>query len=126
MTGAELILGLHLATAHFGGASAARMNDANPGLYVRLGDGPTVGLYLNSERRRSAYVGWTWQTDNRRWAITGGAVTGYAGATLSPLLVPSMRIRLGETGWAARLAYLHKPHAHGASGLHLSIERSWQ
>lgn len=125
MSTGAIILGLHLATAHFGGTAASQMHDANPGLYVRLGNGATAGAYRNSEGRPSVYAGWTWSTADGRWAITAGGVTGYARAAVSPLVVPSLRVGLGDTGWATRLAYLHKPHSHGASGVHMSIERGW-
>jgi len=127
MSGAALILGLHLATAHFGApAGGPDLTDRNPGAYVRLGNGATAGAFRNSHRRSSVYAGWTWQTRDGRWALTVGAVTGYPRAAVAPLLVPSVRLPLAAgSPWAARLSYLHKPHSDGASGVHLSIERSW-
>lgn len=79
-----LVLGVHLLSAH----SAPGMNDSNPGLYVRTASGFTAGFYENSlsgtdlngnagHRRTSRYVGWTWETAGRGFAITLGAVDGY-------------------------------------------------
>lgn len=116
--------GLHLATAHFGNASA-QLNSSTPGIYFRADNGLTVGTYRNSDDRRSVYAAWTWETDDKRFALTAGGVTGYSPAPIVPLLVPSMRIRVGDT-YAARLAFLPKPIKHGrAAGLHLSVERSF-
>ena len=125
MIAAPLIVGLHLATAHFGGPAADQMHNANPGAYLQMANGATAGAYLNSYGRPSVYAGWTWTTANGRWSLTAGGVTGYPATTVAPMLVPSMRIGLGSSGWAARLAYLHKPHSDGANGAHLSLERGW-
>lgn len=124
---AALILGLHLATAHFGSATAAQLQGSNPGIYLRTDAGLTLGAYRNSHGLRSSYAGWTWTTDDGRWSLTAGGVTGYPRARVSPLLVPSLRVPLvgdGATGWAARISYLPKPHSDGAQGLHLSLERA--
>lgn len=116
---ASLVLGMHLATAHSGGG----YQGFNPGVYVRAPSGLTAGLYRNSYSAPSAYLGWTWQTADQRWALTAGAVTGYPAARLLPVLVPSMRVGLPAPGWAARLTLIPKPPRHGvATGLHLSLE----
>lgn len=122
-----LIVGLHIATAHFASPVASDMQAFNPGIYLRTPAGLTGGLYRNSEARMSLYGGWTWTTADRRWALTAGAVTGYAHARLSLLVVPSVRFDLGRAsdGWSGRLAGLPKPHSDGAAGIHFSIERSW-
>lgn len=121
-----LILGLHLATAHFGAPAGAELTGANPGIYLRTGAGLTAGHYRNSHGRPSTYAGWTWATADGRWSLTAGAVTGYPRARVSPLLAPSLRLPLpGDSGLAARITYLPKPHSHGAHGLHLSMEQAW-
>jgi hypothetical protein len=48
-----------------------------PGAYVRMANGATAGAYRNSLGKASVYVGWTWQTDDERFALTVGAVSGY-------------------------------------------------
>lgn len=120
------IIGLHLATAHFGAPAGANLNSATPGVYLRTTAGLTLGAYRNSHDRGSSYAGWTWSTTDGRWSITAGAVTGYPRAKVSPLLAPSGRFPLGAVApdWAARLAYLPKPHSDGAHALHLSVERA--
>jgi hypothetical protein len=114
-------LGVHLLTAHAQHGYEA----VTAGLYVEASNGFTAGVLRNSESRVSFYGGRTWQTDSGRWAITAGGITGYRGAALSPLLVPSVRLHLGP-GAAARLSLIPKPPRHGgSSALHLSIERNF-
>jgi hypothetical protein len=107
--------GLHLATAHARGG----YNDVNPGFYLRWNSGLTLGAYRNSERRNSAYVGWTFSDDQDRIALTVGAVTGYRGGTI-PLVVPSVRIPIAHQV-SARLSLLAPPEK-GTTAVHLSIE----
>ena len=114
-------VGIHLGTAHFGQYGKS-MNGENPGLYIDI-DGYTAGLYRNSYSKPSAYAGYTVRWANGMLSLTAGAVTGYPRAAISPLLVPSVRV--GFSGVFARLSYLPKPHSHGASGMHLSIERDF-
>lgn len=124
MTTAGLVLGIHLATAH----SSGGMQGFNPGLYLRQDSGLTVGAYRNSYGRASAYAGWTFETADKRFALTVGAVSGYPAAPLMPVVVPSVRFALGqasgEGAWAVRVSLLPKPPKEGsAAGVHLSIER---
>ncbi len=123
MSADAIIIGLHLATAHFG-AAAAGLESVTPGIYLRTPGGITAGAYRNSHGLASVYAGMTWTTADGRWSITAGGVTGYPRAKVSPLLVPSMRLPIGGTQWATRLAYLPKPHSDGAQGLHISLERA--
>lgn len=113
------ILGLHLLTAHV----SPGYETFTPGAYVRHESGFTAGAYRNSIGRNSAYAGWTLETDDKRFAITAGAVTGYdrkceAGmctghaGKIAPLLIPSMK--LGP----ARLAVV--PYKRPA--VHLAVE----
>jgi len=116
-----VVLGLHLATAHFGGHD---LNAVNPGVYVRHESGATAGTFRNSYRRQSAYAGWTFETPGRGLALTVGAITGYPAAKVMPMVAPSARLPLSSSG-ALRLAYIPKPLKSGtASGLHLSVEWS--
>jgi hypothetical protein len=117
-------VGLHLATAHFGG-DGTPLKSATPGAYLVTDLGLSVGTYRNSYGRSSTYAGWTLQTDDQRFAITVGAVTGYSAARVMPLLVPSARIPI-TSGVSARLSFIPKPVKSGhAAGLHLSIERGF-
>lgn len=117
MSTAYIIIGLHLTTAHFGAAPGLDLQDRNPGIYARTAAGLTIGAYRNSVGRNSVHAGWTWETADRRWALTAGVVSGYSRGRVGPLLIPS--VRLG----AARLSYLPKARRDGSHGVHLSVER---
>lgn len=111
-------LGLHVASAHERGG----YESSTPGLYLRAPSGATLGLLRNSQGRSSAYAAHTWQSVDRRWALTAGLVSGYDSAPVSPLLCASLRQPLGA-GRALRLAYIPRPPGKGGSAaLHLSLE----
>ena len=123
-----IIIGLHLATAHFDAAPRSDLRGFNLGIYARAPGGFTVGAYSNSHARLSVYGGWTFETADRRFAITAGAVSGYRlGAPprprILPLVVPS--VRLGDDDASLRLSLLPKASKHSAAGLHFSIERKF-
>jgi hypothetical protein len=120
-------VGLHIATAHFGGDG---LQPHTPGLYARADSGPfeglTLGGYRNSYGLQSRYLAYTLQTASRVFALTVGAVTGYPARPVLPMLVPSARVPLGDTGAALRLAFIPKPPRVGtAAGLHVAIERGF-
>ena len=73
------------------------------------------GGYHNSYRRASIYAGYTFETYDRRWALTSAYVTGYNHTKV--LLVPS--VRLGEH---LRLAGFPPVGKH-AGLIHLSLEK---
>jgi len=79
-------LGFHLFSRHF---PSNDYNNVNPGIYYRLAEGPTAGIYRNSLRRTSVYAGYTLEWG--RFGLTAGAVTGYTDG-VQPLLVPSMAL----------------------------------
>lgn len=122
---AETRIGVHVGSQHFG-KNADAFNNFNPGVYV-YHNGWTVGTYHNSERRQSAYAGYTWEYDiTSRLAVgaTLGVITGYSTARVLPMLVPSVGYRIaGNT--SARLSFVPAVSKHGASALHLSIERKF-
>jgi hypothetical protein len=109
-------IGLHLGTVHQGDG----FNNVNPGVYAVWSNGATVGTYFNSERRQTAYVGWTW--DRGPFALTAAALTGYQRAPVVPGLIPSVRIPLGERS-AARVSFILAPEKQGRA-VHLSWEWS--
>jgi hypothetical protein len=126
LTLSELVIGLHLATAHFGPNT---LESNTPGIYARVNSGPaaglTVGTFRNSYSRQSSYIAWSFQTSDERFALTVGAVTGYSAARVMPLVVPSVRVPLGGD-FAARFSYIPKPVKQGHNaGLHLSVERQF-
>jgi hypothetical protein len=113
-------IGLHLISLH----ARHGYETATPGVYVRMSTGMTAGLLRNSEGRASTYLGYTWETADRRWALTVGGITGYRSAVVSPLLVPSWRYALSGNKLAWRVAYIPKPPeaGRGSSALHLALE----
>lgn len=116
------VIGLQLAAAHFGGG-ASSMEWATPGLYAMHASGATFGAYRNSQGRGSAFAAWTWQTESRRWAITVGAVTGYERARVLPLILPSVRVPIGDV--ALRLSLvppIAKQHVVGAVAVALEFD----
>lgn len=113
-----LILGLHLATAHT--LSSNKMNDYNPGIYVKHASGGTAGVYRSSINTTAAYLGYTVETADKRFALTVGAVTGYTGG-VKPIAVPSVAVAAAEDV-RLRASFLAKVKRDGAAGLHLSIE----
>jgi len=121
---AAITIGVHLATAH----TRSGFEPINPGVYV-VADGWTAGALRNSRGVASVYGGYTFETEDRRFALTVGAISGYGG--VRPLVVPSVQF----DGW--RLSLIAKPRGgkrvHDASrpgwdstkaaiGLHLSYE----
>lgn len=116
-------VGLHLVSAHQHGG----LNGINPGVYVRFGNGATVGTFRNSYKRQSAYAAWTFETGHAAGlsaAVTIGAITGYPAAKVMPMLAPSVAFNFGAS--AVRLALVPKPPRHGTSaGLHLMVEHGF-
>ena len=121
------VIGLHLLAAHDPGCYQQHgrcepYKAATPGLYARAPSGLTFGAYRNSYGRGSAYAGWTFETADRRFALTVGGATGYPRATVIPLAVPSVRFGVA-CGWALRIAGAPRFEKGGAAVLHLAVER---
>ena len=113
----ELILGLHLLTWH----SAPGFRSETFGMYVRSPDGWTAGGYNNSIGARSLYIGKTFETESRRFALTAGVVTGYG--RVMPMVVPSIRFDAGS--FAVRAALIPPvPGRIGAAAVHFAIEKA--
>ena len=112
--------GIHLASVH--DSYKQDWNDANPGLYLRLENGATIGTFKNSERSQSVYAGWSkdWSLTSRIDAgIMLGGITGYQRAKVLPMAVPSVRLAVTET-MGIRTSFIFNPR--GASAVHLSAE----
>jgi hypothetical protein len=109
------VVGLHVASAH----TQSGYNGINPGVYARWDSGLTAGAYFNSERRGTVYAGWTWVDAEDRFSVTLGGATGYARATVVPMVVPSVRLGLNEDASVRLSMALTKE----CSALHLSLER---
>ena len=96
-------------------------NGNNPGLYVRdARTGFGGGFYRNSEERWSAHADWTYEP-HPNVGLTFGVATGYERATLLPVFVPSVKVRIPQTKVDARLSYIHGGRE-GSDAFHLSIE----
>lgn len=146
-----LAIGLHALSLHTApsytlmenadGKQSARYETLTPGLYIRHDSGATAGAYRNSYGQMSYYGGWTFQTDDERFAITIGAVTGYGerkvgesvqgnklirhyhsgGGDVLPLVAPSVKFNLtDEVG--ARFTVLPPTTRKASAVLHFSIE----
>ena len=113
-------IGLHTVSVH----EHAGMNNTNQGLYIRLDNGLTAGFYRNSYRQQSAYLAWTFETD--QWhglsaAVSVGGVSGYPAAKVMALIVPSVAYHVGES--AVRVGIVPRPPKTGAAAaLHLMFE----
>ena len=112
MSCAALVLGLHLATAHFDAGPG--MRGENPGAYV-VCDSLIAGTYRNSLNRTTVYAGYRWDlTDAASIALVVG--TGYQ-RTLQIGVVPSVRI---GPNW--RLHFILPTPVTGKGGVHVSWE----
>lgn len=113
-------VGLHIASAHEHGG----LNGFNPGIYAKLDNGATAGIYRNSYKRVSTYVGYTMEARRGEFsaALTLGAVTGYPAASVMAMAVPSLAYTIGPD--TVRIGIVPKPPTGGTSAsLHLMVER---
>jgi len=138
LLGEGAVIGAHLVSLHsnpsyitvvdvHGNTLQTRQYETiTPGAYVRLANGATFGAFRNSYGRGSAYAGYTFETADGRFALTVGGITGYHGAAVQPLVVPSMQFgldALGAPGWKARFALAPKPPRQAAAAaLHIAVE----
>jgi hypothetical protein len=124
------VIGLHVLSLHSPGTwiddlgHEVRYNKATNGIYARAANGFTFGAYTNSYDKASAYAGWTWQTENKRWAITAAGVTGYPSKALRFLVLPSVRFDL-PADWSLRIGGGPRVEKDGASLVHFALERAW-
>jgi hypothetical protein len=122
------IVGLHLISLHAPNCYEVervcrRYESGTPGVYFKAPRGLTVGGYSNSYGKPSAYAGWTFETDDRRFALTVAGATGYPRGAVVPLVAPSIRMNLSER-LALRLAGSPRIGKSGAGVVHLALE--WQ
>lgn len=86
---ASVVIGAHIHTFHFGedrGLPAVQQpRDSTPGLSLRTESGLTLGIVRNSFGRTAGYVARTWETSDKRFALTVGAISGYRYRTLYSL-----------------------------------------
>ena len=129
MTPEALVIGLHLWSSHFGAchesvSGCVPYRSETVGVYAKAPSGLTMGAYRNSFGRPSAYVGYTFETEDRRFALLAAAVTGYAQSPVIPAAVPSVRLPV-SSAVAFRLAYVPRVKHDGPAVLHASVEHRW-
>jgi len=111
-------LGLHVASYH----SRPGFCNLNPGVYYRWDNGVQVGGYRNSQCRPSLYAGWFIETEGTvRAGIGLGAVNGYRGKGILPVLMPSIAVSITEQQ-SLRFIYFPKTHPKAAAVFHMTIE----
>ena len=106
----DYTVGLHLGSRHF--PEAANLHDINPGVYVRLDNGLTAGVYHNSFKRTSIYLGYT--VEHGPFALTLGAISGYQSRVVSSASTHQCKTSL--TGWCYDETH-EEGHTRGAIGL---------
>lgn len=121
------VIGLHLLSLHSPNCHDTRWscepyNNVNAGIYARAPSGLTFGAYRNSYGRPSAYAGWTFETDSKRFALSVAVASGYPARPINPLVVPSVRFDLAGQ-WSLRLSGGPRIDSKGATVVHASIER---
>lgn len=138
LLGEGAVIGAHLVSLHSSPSYITKVDvhgntleqrdyeTVTPGVYARLRNGATFGAFRNSYGRGSAYLGYTFETADGRFALTVGGVTGYHGAAVQPLVIPSMQFgldALGAPGWKARIALAPKPPRQAAAAaVHFAVE----
>lgn len=101
-----------------------RLRTFTPGVYFRAPSGFTAGVMQNSFADVSAYAGWTWETPGRLFAMTAGGISGYRGAVVRPLVLPSLRLSPCYHCAALRVGYIPRtPNTGRAHVIHFAIEK---
>lgn len=116
-------LGINLYTQHI--STQSNPNNVTPGIYANF-DGPTLGTYYNSARRQSLFGGWVFETQDKRFAILAGAVSGYrenGKDVIRPMLIPSYKMDLVDK-FSFRISFIPKPPHGFSSGFNFSLEYS--
>jgi hypothetical protein len=122
------IVGLHLLSLHSPSCwendwgRCVEYNKPTSGIYARAPNGFSFGAITNSYRRASGYAGWTWQTDDERFALTVAGLSGYPRRGVQLMVMPSVKMDLPGR-WALRLGASPRAEKGGAALVHLSVER---
>jgi hypothetical protein len=72
--GEEVTIGAHLVSTHI--PAQSYQNNFNPGFYLRMNSGLTIGAYYNTLKRSSYYLAWT-TPEFAYMSVTMGVVSGY-------------------------------------------------
>lgn len=84
-------VGAHLVSAHL---VTPGLNNVNPGVYIRLHNNWSGGVYHNSYRQLTKYVAYNHDFDTRafgRLTLTAGLAHGYDHLAFVPMLAVSKR-----------------------------------
>lgn len=111
---ASFVAGVHLGSQHDPDPGKLA-NNLNPGLYLRLNNGLTVGAYKNSLHKDTGYIGWT-SPEFLRLSVTVGVASGYNPHGFIPLAVPTLRLFTFYTG-SDGIALTADPDKPGATSL---------
>jgi len=117
-------LGLHLASQHTTGG----YNNLNPGVYARTECGLIAGTYYNSQRRHSAYVGYTYEPRKLPVFAALALTTGYSNPrtghryAIVPIPMAGVRVPLDDA-WQVKLGVIPKIKPSDTYVAHLMIER---
>jgi hypothetical protein len=109
---AAIAIGIHLGTYHF--ERDHHYNEFNPGAYAAC-DGYVVGVYQNSVRKTSTYVGYQFSNVLGPINIVTGVVTGYKLAPVVPMIIPTVK-------WDNIRVSFIPPIKNVSGGIHLSME----
>ena len=112
-----LAIGVHLGTVHTNVNSDYSPNNTNPGLYVETADNFMLGMYYNSDRKSTIYVGKALHYGQASVMI--GVATGY-NKPLVPAIIPAYNVPLAKD-FSGKIWYVPKV-ASGAEAVHFSIE----
>lgn len=112
-----LAIGVHLGTAHSNMDVGYRPNDVNPGVYVESTSNYIAGVYYNSDRKSTVYVGKALHYGQASVMI--GVATGY-NKPLVPAIIPAYNVPLAKD-FSGKIWYVPKVDT-GAEAVHFSIE----
>lgn len=121
------IIGLHLWSTHFGACyetplGCRQYESETTGIYWIAPSGLTLGGYTNSYGKESFYAGWTFETEDKRFALLVAGVHGYPRMTILPAVVPSVRFPMTDKT-SLRISGVPKVERGGAALIHIALER---
>lgn len=117
MLGSILALGIHLGTYHTNIDNNYNPNNVNPGAYVELAGNWMAGMYYNSDRKSTIYVGKALHYGNAQLMV--GLATGYRNV-ITPAIIPAYNVPLAKDVFG-KIWYVPKVNS-GAEAVHFSIE----
>lgn len=118
------VIGLHLVSWH----DEPGYNNHNPGVYVKSECGLTAGVYKNSVRKTTAYIGYTYDPPKLPFWASVAVATGYHSETrmrLTPIAMIGIKSPQYE-GFRFRLGYIPKiSGVNNVNVVHLMIEKAF-